>query len=187
MFGKNINQIPTSRNEQIKFPQKIEFSLKSPEDLERVENWLKEIMNEEAAEQCAFVLKSMAEEAFPNHCNEATQAFGKNLAENYGGEESFFELAPDSEFIDARSYNVTKVKRVDFHSVAVIEIKEEEEVHSVIFDLTYHTVSPSENALALYSQGGRAEAMEALKKNYGGTWKSELTLNKKTNTFNFNV
>lgn len=176
--------------EQKKITQKIEVSLKSEKDMKRLEDFLKDVFGDEGSEQCVFVLKIIADNDFANHCNEATQAFGKELTRRFGGEESFFDTVNSAEFIDARTYDpmVKKTKKVDFHSVAVIKTSNDSkaETSCVIFDLTYYTVSGSDGILVINSPGDLNNAMKTLRGYYGGSWKPEFNLNKETGKFLYN-
>lgn len=170
-------------------PSRLEISIKSEADLQKLTDWLKPLMGDEAAEQCIFVLRTMIEEDYVNRCNDATREFGERLATRYGGEESLVDLVPDVEISDARSYSsLSKIGyRGDHHSVALMELKGEKPA-SVIVDLTYGSVASDaeqDTALVLYAPGGTAEAMEKLKETYGGSWQVELKLNSRTGKFVF--
>lgn len=178
------------KNEKI-FQEEMEISLDSEKDLLKMENWLKKLVGDEEAEQCVFVLRSMIEIDFINQCSEATKEFGKRLAERFGEEESFFDLAPDAEFSDVRSSrHLSKTSyRGDYHSVGLLEFKPAEKLpFSLVFDLTYGNVVRRGNrkaVLAIYSQGSRTQALEKLRNHYGGLWEVELEFDKQSEKFVF--
>ena len=170
--------------------EQLEISVTSEKDLDRLRDWLETIIGSEGAEQCVFVLKTMIDEDFRNHCKDATQEFGKRLATRFGEEESFFDLVPDAEFSDVRSYEpLSKVGyRGDYHSVAMLELSQEEKRVAVLVDLTYSNVASGiedGTALVLYVPGSADDAMTTLQKKYGGVWKVDLKLNTTTGTFVF--
>jgi len=174
------------------FQNKIEITLDSEEKFLELEKWLKAFIDQEAAEQCVFVLRSMSRERRPNQCQAATQGFGEKLNERFGDEESFFDLVPDAEFSDVRSHRpLDKVGYYgDFHSVGMLEFSfsNKEENFSLIFDLTYGTISGKgsrKSMLIMHSAGDRKKSLKELKDIYGGDWKVDYELNKKTNSFTF--
>lgn len=183
-------EFPEPRNEKM-HPEKMEASLDSEEELSRLENWLRNFLGTDEAEQCVFVLKSMAQDSFANHCQEATTEFGKNLAEHFGGEESFFEISPSADFCDARSNGyLSKVNYTDdYHSVGILEFNSKNnQPSSLIFDLTYGNVvrkGKRKNILVIYSPGAKTNALETLKNTYGGSWEISMEFNKKTGNFVF--
>lgn len=188
MTERELPKIEINRaQEQETTPHKLEVSLESKEDLKKLENWLKIHINEEESEQLIHVLRSMAEDDYVNQCKEATKSFGKELARNFGGEESFFDITGSVEFIDARSDSPLNQIGYsgDYHSVAVLEFSpENRQPFSLIFDLTYSTVSSdSDGILTLHSPGNSDQAMNTLNNHYGGYWKKELIFNKEKGTF----
>lgn len=186
MFAESMekmNNQPVQKN--------IETLLKSQEDFDKLENWLEPMIGKEPAEQCVFVLRSMAEMDFGNQCKEATKEFGARLLQQFGGEESFFELVPSANFYDAKSNKplMNVGYRGDFHSVGVLEFKpENKEPFSLIFDLTYGTISSeskNEAIMAINCPGTKEKAVSALGQQYGGSWEIEFKLDKKTGNFVF--
>ncbi len=171
--------------------KKLEINISSEKDLAQVEQLLSPIFGTEAAAQCAFVLSTFATEDYANRCNEATQEFARRLARRYGDEESFFDTAPTTTFIDARTYETLREQgyRGNHHSVALLESKSKNNPPiTVIFDLTYYTVAPDakkESALVLPINGQVAQALQKLKQHYGATWQAEWIFDPKKKTFNF--
>ncbi len=171
---------------EINLPRQIEIPLNSEDGLARLENWLKEIISEDEAEQCVFVLRSMVDMDFVNQCQEATGEFGKRLTEQFGEEESFFEISPSTNFSDVRSrYRLSKTNyRGDYHSVGLLEFNpKNKETFSLIFDLTYGNVAGEgkrKDIFVIYSPGKREQAAGVLKNKYGGSWETAMELNKKT-------
>jgi hypothetical protein len=172
--------------------KQLEISLKSEKDFSNLENWLQPLIGAEEAAQCVFALRSMAGEDFANRCKDATKEFGRRLAEHFGGEESFFDIAPSANFYETRSNSpLAKVgyHRGDYHSVGLLEFKPSKgQTFALTFDLTYDDVSSKSKRgaiLILYSQGTREQAMNMLKDHYGGLWKIEFAFDKKTDNFVF--
>ena len=173
-------------------PKEMEISLKSEKDIKNLESLLQSLIGSDGADQLIFVLRSMAEEDFVNHCKDATLEFGQRLAKRFGEEESFFEILPVSDLYDARSYKpLDKVGySKDYHSVVLLRIKPDgKEASSLIFDLTYGSVSSKsekeDGILVLHSSGTKEQMMDMLNGHYGGLWKAELRFNKKDNHFVF--
>jgi len=170
---------------------KFEFFLNSEQGFKDLEKLLTPLLGEEGAEQCAFVLRSMAEKDFTNHCEKATQEFGRELNRRFGEEESFFELVPPVNFSDVRNSSpLEKIGyRGGYHSVGLLEFNpENKQAFSLALDLTYGDVAVEKRsglALALYCPGTGKQALEMLKNHYGGSWRKELMLNKKTGQFVF--
>lgn len=175
--------------------QQLEVSLVSKKDLEKLESWLQPLIGEEAAGQCTFVLQSMADENYRSHCKNATQEFGRRLAERFGDEESFFELAPHAKFSDVKSFSsldkigFQKRNPKDYHSVGLLEFDMPKgQSFSLAFDLTYGAVAgkkDQDEISVLYSPGTGKPALEMLLNHYGGSWKRELEFNKKNGKFVF--
>jgi hypothetical protein len=177
--------------DSLPIPKQYEVSLDSKKDLENLENQLKSLIGTEEAEQCVFALRSMAEDDFTNHCNDATKEFGRRLATKFGGEESFFELAPDANFSEIRSNQSLDETgyQGDYHSVGLLEFKlKNKSAASLIFDLTYGNVSnksSNNSALVLYSPTAEKQAIDMLKNRYGGLWKKEFRFDQETGKFIF--
>ena len=174
-------------------PKSIEISLNSKEKFKDLENWLNPMLGIEGASQCTFIINSLAKEDFVNHCDKATQTFGKELAEHFGGEESFFDIVPYAEFSDVRSYSQLEkinVSAMRHHSVGLLEINQPgKQPFSLSIDLNYGTVSnrsDQNSILVLYCPETGNSAMNMLKNRYGGSWKKEYIFNKDTNKFIFN-
>lgn len=169
--------------------EQVEISLASEKDLKNLESRLQPLLGKDAAEQCVFVLRSMADENFVNRCQDASKEFGRGLAANFGEEESFFELAPFAKFSVARSSNfVTKGgKSLKNHDVAILELESpQRQPFSLIFDLTYGDVVGSvkkDPISVFYSFRKNKEVMQMLGNHYGGSWKKELEFNPKTGHF----
>lgn len=169
----------------------LEIDLGSENELLVLKNWLENFLGAEAVDQFVFVLKTMAGEDFGNHCNDATQEFGRRLNTRFGDEESFFDIAPDANFYDVKSQKpLTKTSYVgDFHSVGVIELKNSnEQTISLSIDLTYNVVSASRKdqaILVMNSQGEAPVALESLNSRYGGQWEINYKFNKENNKFVF--
>lgn len=174
-------------------PKSIEISLNSEKKVKDLENWLIPILGAEGASQCVFAINSLAEKDFVNRCDKATQEFGKELAEHFGEEDSFFDLVPHAEFSDVRSYlppekiNTSPMK---YHSLGLLEINQPgKQPMALSIDLTYGTVSNKSNqdsVLILCWPATGDSALDMLRKHYGGSWKKEFLLNKNTKKFIFN-
>ena len=184
--------MPFDRCEQKNIPpvlQQKEVSLSSEKDLGKLKKWVQLFLGEEAAEQCAFVLHSLADENFSNDCEQATQEFGRALATRFGGEESFFDLSPYAKFSDARSYKFlsNSGKALDHHSVGLLEFKPpRKSPFSLAFDLTYGDISgsPKKDAISVFhAPGTREQALKLLKNHYGGSWKVQYELNPENGHF----
>lgn len=174
-FSQPKSELPSKKE--------LEIPLESEENFIRLENWLQNIIGKEEAGQCVFVLRSMAEMDFINQCQKKTQEFGKRLSEQFGGEESFFDLVPSANFYDVRSY-----RHKAYHSVGLLEFNSPNKQPSfLIFDLAYGTVSGKgrrKDILVLYASGPKEQAMEKLKDHrFGGSWKIDLKFNKRTGQF----
>jgi len=183
-YSEPKKEIPTQ--------EKIEFSFDSEESFVRLEQWLKKFLDNEGAEQLVFVLQSMAEESFLNQCQDATQELGKRLAEQFGGEESFFDLVPGAKYSDARaSGSLEKIGRhgLDYHSVGLLEMRSNDgKSFAIILDLTFGAVSGKgsrKSVLAMHSLGNREKSLDTLKNNYGGKWEVDYEYDKKTGKFVF--
>jgi len=170
---------------------KLEFSLGSEKGFKELEKLLNPLLGVEGAEQCAFILRSMAERDFTNHCEKATQEFGRELTRRFGEEESFFDLVPQANFSDVRNYSpLEKIGyRGGYHSVGLLEFNSgNNQTFSLIIDLTYGDVIPEKRsglALALCCPGAGKQALEILKNHYGGSWRKDFEFNKKTGQFVF--
>jgi hypothetical protein len=179
------------QNKELPKIETFETSLSSEKDFEKLESQLQTFLGSEEAAQYVFVLKTITEENYANHCNNATQEFGKGLAKQFGGEESFFELSPESKFSDVRSY--TPLNKMgyqgEFHSIGLLEFKNTEQKNSsLIIDLTYGTVSKNvkqEAILVKYISTTGEEVMNILHNHYGGSWKKDLDFNKESGKFVF--
>lgn len=171
----------------------LEISLKSENDFKKLTDWLTVLINDnESAEQCVFALHSMIESVECNQCDDASKEFGRKLNERFGGEESFFDLAPSASFSIVRSYDpLDKVNYIKayYHSVGLIEfILKNKEKCSLIFDLTYGKIAGygrRDEIRVIYSKGTRVDALGSLKKQYGGMWEAEMELDKKSGNFKF--
>ena len=164
--------------------ESIVTCLKLEEDFKKTQLWLQNFLDIEAAEQCTFVLRSMAEDDFNNHCNDATKELGIKLATRFGDEESFFDIDSAADFFDVKS---GKQSNRDFHSVGLLEFKPaDKDPFSLIFDLTYHTVSNNveRNAAAIFHcVGNKERALAKLEARYGGSWQIDYILNTQDKTF----
>ncbi|MDH4330270.1 MAG: hypothetical protein OEV93_01840 [Candidatus Moranbacteria bacterium] len=187
-------EIPEAIREKENILQgRLEISLESEGDFEKLEEWLREIIDTEEAEQCVFVLRSMQGMDFRNQCQDATQKFGTQLNTQFGGEESFFDLVPSAKFSDVRTHSpMDKTgSRDNHHSVALLEMNpDNKEAASLVFDLTYGHASGrgKRNAISVFSLKGDAkQIMEALKDHYGGSWKVNFELNRKTGEYRFKI
>jgi hypothetical protein len=169
--------------------RRFEASLHSEKDLENLKNRLRPLLGEEASEQCAFVLRSLADENFQNDCEQATQEFGRRLTHRFGDEESFFDLAPRAKFSDARSYKFlsNSGKILDHHSVGLLEFNPPKgRPFSLAFDLTYGDVfgSLKKDPISVFcTPGTRERTLEVLKNHYGGSWKVEYEFDPRTGNF----
>lgn len=176
---------------EVNLPKKIETPLNSEEGLAKLENWLKNILSPDEAEQCIFVLRSMADMILVNQCQKATKEFGTRLAEKFGDEESFFEISPSTTFSDIRSLgHLSKVHyRGDYHSVSLLEFHPiDKKEFSIIFDLSYGKIAGegrTENIQAIYLPGDRAASLKVLKDNYGGSWEASYEFDKNKGCFVF--
>jgi hypothetical protein len=173
--------------------QRLVLDCRSPRDQKELVRALQSVLGEEGAEQLSFLLNKLSRENFTNQCNKATQALGKSLAENYGGEESFFELIPAANFYDLKSdAPLEKTSyRGDFHSVGVITVPQKEKAPvSIVVDLTYFVVNnegqKKDPALVMTVSGDLPQACDRLAQEYGGVWKKDYTFNKEKGTFVFN-
>jgi hypothetical protein len=184
--------MPLDRFEQKNIPpafEQMEISLSSPEDLAKLENHLLPLLGDDAAEQCVFVLRSMADDITANRCHDATKEFGRGLATSFGDEESFFDLAPDAKFSDTQSQQFlsNSGKALKHHSVGLLEFNPPQgQPFALAFDLTYGEVFGSErkNAISFFhSPGTREQAMQMLKNHYGGSWGVEYEFNPQNGRF----
>ncbi|OGF20534.1 hypothetical protein A2316_02440 [Candidatus Falkowbacteria bacterium RIFOXYB2_FULL_38_15] len=186
----NPEQYIDHKNEEKPF-NLLEISLTSEKNLETLKRQISPLLGEEATEQCVFVLNSMAADDYRNHCKDATQEFGRKLAENFGGEESFFDLAPPCRYSDTRSNSsLNKVNYSGkYHSVGLIEFKvPDKKPFSIIFDLTYGVVSGNKNQdkiLVIQTPESGEKVMEVLKEHYGGKWSRSFFFNKENGNFVF--
>lgn len=170
----------------------LEVSLASKEDLKNLERKLAPLIGEEPAQQYAFVLQSMSEEDFRNHCDKAVKEFGQRLATSFGDEESFFELAPDAKFNVARSYSPSLDKvgyqNMRHNDIALLEFaNQKERPFTLAVDLAYGTVAAGEKdqdkMLVFYIPGAEKPALEALRNHYGGFWQKELEFDPSSGRF----
>lgn len=185
MFKEKINN-PEAKiiNEVIDIP------LEKENAFEILKKSLVKTFGEEGTDQLIFVLKTEVEKDFVNQCNKATQELGADLLKNFGEEESFFELVPNSKYYDARSEEpLTKLSyRGDFHSVGLIEVDLGEKGRmSLAIDLNFSDLGVSrENVIRILSSSGNKEDMlNFLKKEYGGKWKLNYYLDKEKGNYIF--
>jgi hypothetical protein len=169
-----------------------------PFDIQKNKNeilhFLTPIFGEEAADQLLFILEALSQDQFDdfiNHCNKATQKLGELLQTSYGGEPSFFEISPNSEFYDVRGEYLQEKfgYRGSYHSIAVIEIPEQRAdqtfYHSLVIDYTYDTVnkmSPEHRLLSLQPTDAE-QTLSSITSHYGGKWSIEYKFDKKTKKF----
>jgi len=174
------------------FETRLKFLPASWKDLERIEKWLHPFIGKSAAQQCAFVLRSMSDEDFRNHCDEAVKEFGRRLAYRFGDEESFFDLARHARFGVTRSYSSTLDKvgyqNTRHHDVALLEFENPKgPPFSLVFDLVYGVVAAKEKnldkSLALFIPGTGKKVLEALEAHYGGKWRKEMNFNPENGHF----
>jgi hypothetical protein len=181
------------RDNELVLKVEVEFNWRDDANLEELQKHLEKSINQNAAEQLVFVLKTMREKSFVNQCDRAVKYFGVSLIEHWGGEESFFDLlSSDSEFMELRSevrLN-SNFKNDKYHSIAMISLPNNK-VDYLIFDLVYGHIAGEgkrKNALFLSYKGESKRAvLDELKKIYGGTWKIINTLDKDKKVFRFNV
>ena len=154
---------------------------KIAEQHDQIESYLREYLQSEAIEQFIFVLQTLQEDDFINHCNDATEALGDRLNTSYGGEPSFFLEAPTCTFHDLRSSgSLEKAGWIGkFHSVGVLEGRgTNQESFFAIIDLTYSTVHKKhthENAaLLIAGKGEKEQALNCLHDIYGGAWSAQF-------------
>lgn len=181
------------RSKELPPQEKLEMTLESEADFEKLEKWLASFMSQDEAGQCVFVLRSISGESFLNQCQDATQTFGRGLAENFGDEESFFEIAKDVRYSDVRTSDpLDKIGRrgLAHHSVGLLELnsKNKSLQSFVVFDLNYGRVAVSgdrKSILVIHSQGDKEQALEKLKNHYGGKWQVNYELDAKNDRFVF--
>lgn len=157
-----------------------EYNFKNRADQEMAMQKCKTLLSEEAAEQLVFVLRTLVDDDFANHCNEAVQEFAKRLFESYGDEPSFFDEAPQWKIFDARARG--SLPRAgwsgDFHSVAVLcGSKTSGEEGYIIIDINAQYVHKKiQNGAAFIAhEGNIRDALQKLSDIYGGTWKAEFS------------
>ncbi len=168
----------------------LEFSLREENDLKRATEWLSEIVDKEAAQQFVFVLTAMREKSWANHCDKAVKSLGFDLAEHWGGEESFFDLVGENvSFKELRSSDVlkNKFKRDNYHSIAMLEFSQNnEESIYLIVDFVYGHIAGEgrrNNVLFLRYQCQKEKILDRVGEYYGGKWKIVNILNKENKTF----
>ncbi|MDD5489866.1 MAG: hypothetical protein PHP25_04275 [Candidatus Moranbacteria bacterium] len=173
---------------------KMEVSPASKKDLSGLAAGLKHLVGEGAAAQCVFVLQSMAGENYILHCDKAVKEFGRRLTQPLQGKESFLRLSPAAKFSDVKSFSsldkigFQKRNSRDFHSIGLLEFETPKgQPFSLAFDLTYGTVAANEKdqdkMLVLYAPGTGNQALETIRRHYGGKWQKELELDPETGNF----
>lgn len=177
-----LHEVGAGQKQEQRKESELELNLdKIAEQHDQIESCLREYLNQEAIEQFIFVLQTLQEDDFINHCNDATEALGDRLNTSYGGETSFFSEAPTCTLHDLRSSgNLEKAGWTGkFHSVGVLKGKSlNHEPFFVIIDLTYSTVHKKhiyENSTFLVAETGEMkDALNRLRDIYGGTWSAQF-------------
>ncbi len=183
------------KEQEAQLKSQLEFSFRSDEGLAKATKWFEQIVDQEAAEQFTFVLKTMQDESFVNHCDEATKLLGMRLNEHWGDEESFFDLVPeDVQFMEIRSLSALKSKfrRDDYHSIGLMELPQEKDENKIYVacDLVYGSIAgegKKDNVLLLHYEGEKNDVLDKISEYYGGNWKVVNTLNKKNKNFKHHV
>ncbi len=178
---------PTPQEETEPFlEQEFAFDIKNPQDQEKLLTLLRPILGEEASEQFLFTLQTLDVEdkgEYINHCNKATQKFGEILSTQIGGEESFFDIVPNSEYYDVHGIKLQEKfgYRGSYHSIGMVETQGT----TIIIDYTYSTVnkmSPKPRMI-LILQGDEKIIEKKLHEHYGGKWQKTFQFNKQTKKY----
>jgi len=165
------------------------------EDQELLREKFTSLFEEETADHLIFILQTLETQDpndFINHCNKATQKLGELLTERIGGEESFFDLVPESEYYDVQGTGLVQKfhYRGAYHSVGAI-IKPKDLNHpyglSVGIDFTYATVNKlsSKKRMVFVVPGNLQACTHFLEGHYGGKWEVEFHLQKDTAQYRY--